>query len=376
MRTLLRGVADVEVPPARVDLGQAIAGGRRQRRRAIAAAGSGLALAVAAGAFVATTVTASPQAAVPQARGTVSPSATTPGRVTDMPGSAPERFDPLVPYAAYGWLPAGYTVGSQGAGPDSTTRSVQLTAATASGSRQIQLTVDARGACTGSVHSSMTCAGTNDSVLQIEHFTAAPAVGGRPSYWARDKYVGGYLLWQYAPGAWASLHVGGSLALSGASAQERAMLRQIAEHVRYAAGTPIAFPYWVRLPAGWTVAETGFGPGPAGGLLGYGLQAGPAAKPEAVDLAVQTVAPGNSDSCLGTPNVTLDGTQAMLTEPGQPPVYQSLCADSVEGLNVYVALDLTRPGGQPLLSEGALGLAGSMHLLGGQSSGWTTKPLR
>jgi hypothetical protein len=372
VRTLLHSAADVEVPPARVDLDRAIAGGRRQRRRwAMAAAGSGLAIVVAAGAFVAAAGSVSSRATTaPQTR----PTTTATGRTPAMPYSAPSQFNPLTPYAEFGWLPGGYTVGTQGAGPESTTRSVQMVAATANGSRQIQLMVDATGACTGSALTSLTCPFPDQSALRIRAFRPAPAVNGRSAYWAQTPN-GDALVWQYAPDAWASLNVWGPLALQGADTSERAMLRRIAVHVRYGADTPVAVPFWIRLPAGWTVGDALFEPGPGGTWLGIGFQAGPSAGPLGADLVA---GPGTSPGeCKGTPNTTLDGAPAVLQEPGgADAVYQDVCAVDVHGLHVYVALDLNKPDGQPLLRGGALGLARDLHLLGDRVADWTTHPVR
>jgi hypothetical protein len=369
VRTLLRSVADVEVPPPAVNLDLAIAGGRRQRRRRVAAAASSaLAVVAAVSVFVATIVAANPRATVtPQTRATASPSAT--ASAVHRPASAPGRFNPLVPYAAFGWLPDGYALYA-GTAQAVTTRSIQLVAAPASGSGQILLTVDAKGACTGSVPTSLTCTGTNGSTLRMRSFSAAPAVNGRPAYWAADKYVGGYLVWQYAPGAWASLDVAGPGAAQAPPAGERPTLRRMAAQVRYDAGTPIAFPFWLNLPAGWTAGGSFFSQGSSGALLGT-LLVGPPGNPQAADLNVGPP-PGN---CTGTPNTTLDGAPALLAEPGHSPVYQEVCAENVDGLGVYVSLNL-KPDGQPLLSGGALGLAERLHLLGARVSAWTTRPLR
>ena len=370
LRTLLRSVADVEVPPAAVNLDLAIAGGRRQRRRRVmVAASSALAVAAAVSVFVATIVVANPRATVtPQTRATASPSASAPAM--PMPATAPGRFNPLVPYAAFGWLPDGYALYA-GTAQIVTTRSIQLVAAPADGAGQILLTVDVKGACTGSVPTSLTCTGTNGSTLRMRSFSAAPAVNGRPAYWAADKYVGGYLVWQYAPGAWASLRAAQPGDAQAPPAAERPMLRRMAAQIRYGAGTPIAFPFWLRLPAGWTAGGSSFSQGSSGALLGT-LLVGPPGDPQAANLDVGPPVRGN---CPGTPNTTLDGVPAVLTEPGHSPVYQQVCAENVDGLGVYVSLDL-KPDGQPLLTGGALGVAERLHLLGGRVSAWTTRPLR
>ena len=133
--------------------------------------------------------------------------------------------------------------------------------------------------------------------------------------------------------------------------------------MRYGAGPPITFPFRPHLPAGWTAGGSFFSQRSSGALLGT-LLVGPPGNPQAADLNVGTPVSG---SCRGTPNTTLDGVPAVLAEPGHSPVYQEVCAENVDGLGVYVSLNL-KPDGQPLLSGGALGLAERLHLLGARVS--------
>jgi hypothetical protein len=364
MRTLLRDIADTETPPARVDLDQAIAAGGRQRRARLAGAG-GSVLAAGAAIAVAVAVAVAPNPKTAPAMTSQSPAAA----VT----RAPAQFDPLVPYAAFGWLPAGYVTGVEEASM-STTRSIQLAATHPNGWGLIQLTVDAKGACTGSPPKSLTCPGTNDDTLYLNSLTRAPDVNGRPAYWAAIKYKAGvYLAWQYAPGAWAALE-----ALTGGPVTyaDRTQLERVAAHVRYDQRTPLTVSFWVRLPAGWTAGEAAFSPGPSGTLDATQVSAGPADDPQAVDM-VATPSSG-AGGCKGTPNTTLDGTPATLLVSGNPPAYQSLCAADVDGVSVYTAVyyALITTGDQPVLPGGALALAKDMHLLGSRVSDWTNHPLR
>jgi hypothetical protein len=362
MRTLLRDMAETEIPPARVDLDQAIAAGGRQRRIRLArTGGSVLAAGAAIGAVVAMAVVPSPRTAP----------ATTP-RPPGPPAvviGAPARFDPLVPYAAFGWLPAGYLVGTEQESV-STTQSIQLAGTHPDGSGLIRLTVDAKGACTGSPPRSLTCPGTNGSTLSLGSLERAPDVNGRSAYWAPAEHMtGGYLAWQYAPGAWAAVQT--------LAPGDRAVIERVAAHVRYDVGTPLTVPFWVRLPAGWTAGEAAFSQGPSGALLGNQISAGPVYDSEGLDL-VATPSNGTS-GCKGTPNTTLDGAPATLQTPGGAAGgYQYLCAADVDGLSVYTAVyyALTSAGNQPILPGGALALARDMHLLGGRVPDWTNHPLR
>jgi anti-sigma factor RsiW len=99
VRTLLNRLADTEPPSARIDLDAAIARGRRGRRWRRVRAGVSVLLAGGAAAAVAAALL------VPAPRSDQRP--------TGGP-AAPARFNPLVPYAKFGWLPPGFQVGVRG----------------------------------------------------------------------------------------------------------------------------------------------------------------------------------------------------------------------------------------------------------------------
>ncbi len=96
MRTLLHDLADVPEPASTVNIAAARRRGKRrlwvQRAAICATAAAALALAVAVPQALFTT-TGSPAPAVP---GTVNPT------------TAPPSFNPLVPYAEFGYIPQGY----------------------------------------------------------------------------------------------------------------------------------------------------------------------------------------------------------------------------------------------------------------------------
>ncbi len=93
VRALLERVADDPAPPSRVDIPAARQRGRRRIRRRRAALG---AAPVAAAAAVALVVSGVIPASLGFGRGGLRPG----------PETARSRFNPLVPYAAFGWLPA------------------------------------------------------------------------------------------------------------------------------------------------------------------------------------------------------------------------------------------------------------------------------
>jgi hypothetical protein len=332
MRTILRDIAETGEPPEpapRIDINRACRRGRRRlwaRRVAPLAAGA-VAAALLTVPHALTGLAAPGQASLnqqPPAASAASPSALT----------APAEFNPLVPYATFGWLPAGFSTsagvaadGQFSAGQDV----VSLDAvAPASGGRDLSLTVAARDACPATVTSLWQAAKKQKMVTcPITGFVtgAAPDIDGRPAFWIDD----GWLAWQYAPGAWATLRslgdsgTGGtgsamSSAMSSAispamssapsaaasaaakiyaeeirrgkvsppSSATRALLVQVASRVRYDQQQAIKFPFALTgpLPPGWHVNSATYAIS-RGQLLGTGLSAGPAADPSALGIAVE-----------------------------------------------------------------------------------------
>jgi len=162
IRTLLERVADDPAPPSRVDIAAARQCGRRRvHRHRVALAAAPLAAAAA----VALVVSGVLPASLGLGRGGLQSGPQTPR----------SRFSPLVPYAAFGWLPVGF---SAAAGPamtkttdESGTRSVMVTAGDQAAGRLLTLTVAAAGACrvTGPVQD-RTMVSTGGARAQIRAF--------------------------------------------------------------------------------------------------------------------------------------------------------------------------------------------------------------
>jgi hypothetical protein len=211
VRDVLTRIAADPEPPARVDLDVARRRGRRRvlfRHAAQAMAGP-LAIALAVCVIV----------TVPRALSTgterLAPSAParSPAQTATEPKSAPASFNPLVPYAAFGWLPGGFSEGAVSLlwGPfQSGTTSLALGAQDAK-ERTLLLTVNTRSACqlsTSPEAASASCV-IRTSVPGVSR---APDINGRPAW-----YVGwgASIDWEYAPDAWASLDAGVSVQLPG-----------------------------------------------------------------------------------------------------------------------------------------------------------------
>jgi hypothetical protein len=432
MRTILRDIAEMAESPEPapgIDIDRARRHGRRRlwtRRVAPLAAG-----AVAAALLTvphALTGAASPGQAPlnpqPPAASAVAPPAIT----------APAKFNPLVPYAAFGWLPAGFSI-SAGAAVDGQFSAgqdmVSLDAvAPAGGGRDLNLDVAARDACPATVTGLRQAVKKRQMVnCPISGFVtgAAPDIDGRPAFWIDDAW----LTWQYAPGAWATLRpfddsgTGGAgwalNAVSAAaekayarqfregkaapsSAAARALLLKVASGVRYDQQEPIKFPFRLAspLPKGWQANSATYTVS-GGQLLGSSVSAGPAADPSTLGIAVEySPAPkrdalpatwagaqssvGSALSCAygtaGSSIVTQNGQQltySVVTLPGQ--YEQSLCPMTAEdGMRVGVGIDMFSAAVKKMIAGsgalgGALGVYAKLRVLGANPGKWTSSPL-
>jgi hypothetical protein len=323
-----------------------------------------------------------------------------------MPASAPAAFNVLVPYAAFGWLPAGYSeasiplsvFGLLNSGPTQ----VHRTAAAATGA-MVSLAVYARGACAAG-------AGAAGSCTKAAASGKAPDVNGRPALWILD---GRGITWEYAPGAWADVHItaggpriaavlGGKdtarLNGSGSAADQRAarqapapagtrdLVLKIADAVQYAQHTPLVFDVRLAssLPAGWSLQELGFHV--AGGrLLADGLTVGPAADTSALSISAAKP-PGSGCNYVSgqSSHVTRYGVnwEYRVLDDHNAKNVQMLCSmQPIDGLDVNIYLDMApeQAGAAPLPGSyqlgGAFGVYARLHLLGLNPANWTAHPL-
>jgi hypothetical protein len=371
---MLNGLADTEAPPARIDLGLAMRGGRRRLRWRRAWMGG---LLPATAGVVATLVIMTG----------------VPGSVRQ-PGSAglslggqtvaPMRFDPMVPYASFGWLPAGYPTGLKTSVFSATPQDLGLTVGNADGA-SISLSVQSKDACHTSGSPSLpvlTCVNSQ----AIRAVSRAPDVTGRPAFWGLLGML--YLIWQYAPGAWSIMNFMGSAANLPPAATADQQLLRIAAGIRYGLTVPIRFPYWMTgLSAGWTVGNVYYSE-PSGVPLADQLTLAAPGGSQRDEISVEPATAG--DSCQGgtgqSQRVMLDGAGAVLHTKkfalnGERFLSQMLCAADVQGLRVTVQLQATaKLGGGQTSGEsslgGALTIAQRLHLLGTNPADWTTSPLR
>ena len=325
-----------------------------------------------------------------------------------MPASAPAMFNVLVPYAAFGWLPAGYSEANiplsfgdlLNSGPTEVDR-----AAAATNGAMVTLKVYSRAACvTGAVA---------DCPPAKTASGKAPDVNGRPAFWILD---GQGIAWEYAPGAWADVRIsaGSPLAAALLAGDEGARLRRlllrsaahrrafshtpapagtrnlvlkIADAVKYAQHTPLVFDLRLTspLPAGWSLQEVNFYV-VDGRLLADGLTAGPAADTTALWIsATKPLGYGCSYTSGQTSYVTRYGVNwaYRVLDDGIAKNVEMLCSmQPIDGLVVNISLDMApeEAGAAPLPGSyqlgGAFGVYTRLHLLGLNPADWTADPLR
>jgi hypothetical protein len=403
--TLLASITDPPEPASRVNIAAALRRGRR-RQRLLQVGASALALVAVAAAVAVPRVILSSNTGRSQASASPSRSAAGSVRQPAMPASAPATFNVLVPYAAFGWLPAGYSEASiplsEGGLLNSGPTEVDRTAVAANGA-MVSLAVDARAACATGTGASGSCPPAATS-------GKAPDVNGRPAAWI----LGGRgIAWEYAPGAWADVHItagrqGHGIAAGrkdaarrkrfGSAADKRSAMQtpapastrdlvlKIADAVKYAQHTPLVFDAKLAspLPAGWSLQETSFHL-VDGRLLADGLTVGPAADTSA--LSISATKP------LGYGCNYVSGQSSYVTKYGVNWEYrvlddhiaknvQMLCSmQPIGGLDVGIYLDMApeEAGAAPLPGSyqlgGAFGVYARLHLLGLNPANWTADPL-
>jgi hypothetical protein len=404
---LMLAASDEDAPPSEVSIALARNRGRRRLRlhrvylpglAPVAAA-----VAVTLVVTVCTTLTGGPSV---RSAGSTRPRALG-------PAAAPSTFNPLVPYASFGWLPAGFSAqASAGVTDQVTSHAVTLQAvAPPTDGRLVTVTVDATGSCRIEPTSvampkaaadpeapaqTLSCTdpspGAGNRLAELA--SAAPDVDGEPAYWTPQ----GALEWQYSPGAWAEVMpmdnpacygpgaacTGGDMSgwvnvpasaviarsrVQGAkqiqvrpeaqSAASKALLVEIAEGLQYGDTTPLVFGFQLAgLPAGWQLTDSYSYAPQDGRLAATGWSAGPSVDPTALGISVgPAVSPTSQYACKivagQTSSVTVDGAPALVRNlTGPDKQWQSLCANDIDGLSPYVELDLNVPGSNAPLPGG------------------------
>ncbi len=292
MRTMLRDLAERPEPASTIDITAA----RRSGKRRLWAGRATISVAVAAVAAVAVVV---PQTLSSSASGraTETPAASTAGQQKASPG----YLNPLVPYAAFGYVPKGYKLGLIPANHDGFTSTVDgltLTAAQVGGPNAIELDVTCKGTCGDNsvllneipgylaAHrndgpSCNVVGGTGTGVqgkIVPGRATRAPDVNGRPAYWVVNG-VG--LAWEYAPGSWATLEALHGSHNSFPVAEAKALLPKMAATVKFGQTKRVVLPFKLTgaVPSSWRTVSVTYTVTPSGQYLARRAQSEPVLRP-------------------------------------------------------------------------------------------------
>jgi hypothetical protein len=372
VRTLLEDLADTPAPPSRVDVPSAVTMARRQARvRAWTSVAAASVLVVALAVGVTYVVAGGSQA---------------PPDSTTSVASAPERFDPLVEYASFGWVPERSRMNSSRTTvsgvrymtsvsqhvPDPSQPMAALPAANVTAcfyaagfNPKTEQRLDVRG--------------PSDSTESVAPVTEAPAVNGAPAYWftvpSDPEMI--ILKWRYAPNAWAEVYV------SRLDGDLRQIAHRVASEMLVGGTERLRFPFHLTgvpdglRPVATTIAE--------GGLdAPWDIELNLSTSPENVErgLRVEVSVEPITESEKRDPNTTVDGHPATRhtsvgDNAGGAQVSDTLLVhDDPVGLNTFILVDAkTTADAAPLGPDGALGLYHALTLHP-NTADWTGDPLR
>lgn len=379
-RALMERLSRTEQPPSRVNIGLARQrGGVLLRWRRLGLAG----VPVLAAATVVALVLGISAIGAPGGGGAL------PAQPTVSGG---QRFNPLAPYAAFGWLPRGIPLAASS--PGSTPEQLQLTAGSAA-KGQFMMAVwtppacnlgaaQVRAALRRHQHPLLDCSQDDGAGWAANLSRAAPPVAGHPGFW----FAGHGLAWEYAKHSWATLVV-----YRRGTAVPAATIIKVAGHVRFAATAKpsVKFPFQLTgVPASWRVLSANWA-ATAGGLLGarsnvqgvYTVVGPPHGRATGV-IGQIVIMPGKTrcpffhGSRNSSRRVVLRGVTAIVTHFSGGPAgghYQGLCVPQTDGLHVFF-LEFPGPGHTGFAFGGVAGVfTHHLRLLGPDPAGWTTGPL-
>ncbi len=310
--------------------------------------------------------------------------------------AAPRQFNPLVPYAAFSWLPAGESISKGGSNRVVTWLTVGQT---------WQLSVYAAGQCRlamlapGSDHHPAPYLSCRPNASEYALHGTAPAVGRHETFWGPAFYLPGpggkvdnhsSLVWAYARGAWAVLQRTDTI-----KNPVQTMFR-VARAVKFgsAVSQPDKFPVQLtHVPADWQVSTAYFRRSHGMQLAGQydvtkSSAVNPGVKPAwqfSANLPELDIFKSQSNACYFYPGGSgaplsvrrvINGYHVILSKfpvvkgawGGLP--WQELCAPDADGLSVM----MTIYGPHPVIPLTTL--FRNMKLLGvGTPSRWATEPI-
>ncbi|GAA4632713.1 hypothetical protein GCM10023196_067250 [Actinoallomurus vinaceus] len=373
-RSLITTLAAEPQPPSTIDVERAVRDGHRRRRRR---------LLMECGAVV---------AAVALVAGGVGLLGRSGGRSAPAPvaAPAPTRFDPLVRYADFGWLPPGMSERSVSVSSDG----IVLEARTPKGKpyewfeSQVGVALSPAGRNVDDESLVPISQGSDENCPHDEQAGAASAIQGRPAQWVFRSDVAGThcrwtateLRWQYAPGAWAAARIARAPGVTDIPAT----LVHIAETLQVDRKEPVRMPFQARyVPAGLRLAESLSDQGVPGSKKwrvelyfepsgrkpssGVGSQDDDSGPGVSIDVLPMSASDPNDET--GPPNTTVDGHPAvrMRTKNGSG-TDEVLRVLDVRGFEVSIMTSRLRKGEPERILRG-------LTLLGPDRTAWTTRPL-
>jgi hypothetical protein len=302
------------------------------------------------------------------------------------------QFSPFIAYAAFGWLPAGYTLLEGGTTRGST---YQVAGRPSLSTRPWYLLAYPAGGCQLTQARGLMCRAYYP-FGPLALTSRAPDINGHRAYWA-TAYASlpspePVLAWQYARGSWAVLELGKTKPLD---THWRQVAVKAASHVRFGvhAAPPVAFPVRLTgLPASWRLISgvrawmpewNGVTYQPHGHVLYAShwsvstgsASTGPRARPFltfTIGLAAQ---PGSCRVPVqgSIVHTVVNGYRVIVA---RGPAGQTLCAANAGGLSVQIEERSNRPGAD-LASVDVVSLfAHHLQLLGTSPAHWATQPIR
>jgi len=350
-------LAELEQAPPNVSISAAVRRGRRLRRwrRARIAGSPVLAVSAVAAVVLAGLLPAGKVDSARPRREAASPA--------DLPAAAPTQFDPLVPYASFGWLPPGERQAGGGNQPVEDVLNVD-----AGRTFTWQLSTYADGACQVEGDAELQCSLADSATEGYPLAGRARSVSGRAAFWTGTR-LHQSVAWQYAPNGWAVL------SNARVTSQSSQMLLRIAAGVVFGAWQPpIEFAAQLTgVPPTWRISTDTFRQ-VSGMKLAYQYSFA-AAGSNPRDLPMITLSAG-SGTCYFYPagqsvrDVINDDHVVVNTIPaarGNPTVYQ-VCVPDANGLFVFISVI----GGNPVIDP--VTLFRHMKLLGTSPASWVTQP--
>jgi hypothetical protein len=371
VRTLMADLADTTPPPSRVDVAGAMTSARRRARLVTSVAASVLVVGVAAGATY-VVIDRSPPSDTPTTTVAAAPVA-----------DAPERFDPLVRFAEFGWLPLKEKL---------TWRNTSISGDrfSLSWSEYVPDPVNGPNAAlpAPNVNLRLYAAGvvpmteqpmeatTSDGTRTVNYgpVTGAPDVNGAAAYWVGvpgnpDDVV---LKWRYAPDGWAELSI------AEIPGDVRTIMHRIAGDLRVGGTDAMRFPFHLTgLAPGLVPVASQYNEGGIGGPWDASLDV--STRPGGPTLGVAVRPMEGADE--HPPNTTVDGRPARRDtfggeHLGVPQYSDRLHVADVDGLAVSIYIDAsTAAVAAPLGQDGVVGAFRALTVHPDHAD-WTGRPLR